>query len=318
MEPRFGIDFSQVRVHTGQDAIQKCRGLSAQAFTHGQHIYYGAGKAPGPNAETAHELAHVVQQTGGQTFPAAHAGTLAGQAARVPSIQRILEVRPPGPGSGSAFDRRDELIERLNAQSAAIQYHLEGRQIRHDIIDAAALTGFDRQMRGFIDREELVPMVLTTSADRVRSGATFVRLLGDSFRAGNVDLDDLLADDNFSFRSDLVHFLTERFSVRNYARRIGTAISDAEFQRGHRMGKEAEAALLREFFNDPSIQFNYEQTLPNGTWLNNFTSLDHHYQVFQTVQTNQDIAGGSMFVKTRDGRKVSMEDFRAELAAAAP
>ncbi|MFW9261092.1 eCIS core domain-containing protein [Nostoc sp. CALU 546] len=64
MEPRFGADFSQVRVHTGNEAVQMNRDLNAQAFTHKQNIFFGAGKSPGNDALTAHELTHVVQQTG--------------------------------------------------------------------------------------------------------------------------------------------------------------------------------------------------------------------------------------------------------------
>ncbi|MBD2357971.1 DUF4157 domain-containing protein [Tolypothrix sp. FACHB-123] len=62
MEPRFGFDFSQVRVHTNREAVQMNRDLSAQAFTHGSDVYFGEGKAPGNNELTAHELTHVVQQ----------------------------------------------------------------------------------------------------------------------------------------------------------------------------------------------------------------------------------------------------------------
>ncbi|MBR8832509.1 MAG: DUF4157 domain-containing protein [Stigonema ocellatum SAG 48.90 = DSM 106950] len=69
MEPRFGADFREVRVHTGSEAVQMNRELSAQAFTHKQDIYFGAGKAPGKDALTAHELTHVVQQNGGQVQP---------------------------------------------------------------------------------------------------------------------------------------------------------------------------------------------------------------------------------------------------------
>ncbi|MGE0642600.1 MAG: DUF4157 domain-containing protein [Nitrospira sp.] len=63
MEPRFGADFSGVRVHTGSDSVHLNRALSAQAFTVGQDIYYGAGKSPSDLDLTAHELTHVVQQT---------------------------------------------------------------------------------------------------------------------------------------------------------------------------------------------------------------------------------------------------------------
>jgi hypothetical protein len=65
MEPRFGADFSAVRVHTGGEAVQMNRELGAQAFAHGSDIYFGAGKSPGNNDLTAHELTHVVQQMGG-------------------------------------------------------------------------------------------------------------------------------------------------------------------------------------------------------------------------------------------------------------
>ncbi len=64
MEPRFGFDFSKVKVHTDADAVQMNRELGAQAFAHGNHIYYGAGKSPANDHLTGHELTHVVQQTG--------------------------------------------------------------------------------------------------------------------------------------------------------------------------------------------------------------------------------------------------------------
>ena len=65
MEPRFGVDFSQVRVHTGSDALQMNQAVGAQAFTHGSDIYLGEGHSPTNLELTAHELTHVVQQTGG-------------------------------------------------------------------------------------------------------------------------------------------------------------------------------------------------------------------------------------------------------------
>jgi Domain of unknown function (DUF4157) len=64
MEPRFGVDFSQVRVHMGSESVQMNRDLNAQAFTRRQDVYFGAGKAPAKDTLTAHELTHVVQQTG--------------------------------------------------------------------------------------------------------------------------------------------------------------------------------------------------------------------------------------------------------------
>jgi hypothetical protein len=62
-EPRFGMDFSQVRVHTDSKATESARVINAAAYTAGSHIVFGTGNLPGQNALTAHELTHVIQQT---------------------------------------------------------------------------------------------------------------------------------------------------------------------------------------------------------------------------------------------------------------
>jgi Domain of unknown function (DUF4157)/Transglycosylase SLT domain len=64
MEPRFGCDFSQVRVHNDGAAAQAANAMRANAFTSGRHIVFRDGAASGPQSRhlLAHELAHVVQQ----------------------------------------------------------------------------------------------------------------------------------------------------------------------------------------------------------------------------------------------------------------
>jgi hypothetical protein len=68
MEQSFGTDFSQVRVHTDSDAIQLNQQLGARAFTHGSDVYFNRGEFQPSSTEgqrlLAHELTHVVQQTG--------------------------------------------------------------------------------------------------------------------------------------------------------------------------------------------------------------------------------------------------------------
>jgi hypothetical protein len=66
-EPRFGADFGGVRVHTGDDAVQMNREVGARAFSHGSDIYFGDGNSPTDLELTAHELTHVLQQTGDGT-----------------------------------------------------------------------------------------------------------------------------------------------------------------------------------------------------------------------------------------------------------
>jgi len=67
-EPRFGQEFGEVRVHTGMVAAQSARDVSAHAYTVGQNIVFAAGRfAPATQSGRrliAHELTHVVQQSG--------------------------------------------------------------------------------------------------------------------------------------------------------------------------------------------------------------------------------------------------------------
>ena len=66
-EPRFGHDFSDVRIHVGTAAEQSARGLNAYAYTAGRNIVFGAGQfAPDTTVGRrliAHELTHVLQQS---------------------------------------------------------------------------------------------------------------------------------------------------------------------------------------------------------------------------------------------------------------
>ncbi|MFL6216471.1 MAG: DUF4157 domain-containing protein [Blastocatellia bacterium] len=69
MEPRFGQDFSQVRIHADADASRSAKELNAHAYTYGRNIVFAADKyqpaSAGGRQLLSHELAHVVQQGGG-------------------------------------------------------------------------------------------------------------------------------------------------------------------------------------------------------------------------------------------------------------
>lgn len=68
MERSFGTDFSRVNIHTDNEAVQLNKEMGAQAFTHGNDVYFNEGKyKPGSNDGKhllAHELTHTIQQTG--------------------------------------------------------------------------------------------------------------------------------------------------------------------------------------------------------------------------------------------------------------
>jgi hypothetical protein len=73
MEPRFGHDFSQVQVHTDDQAAESAQAVNALAYTVGSDVVFGAGEYDPDSAEgqelLAHELTHVVQQESGEVSP---------------------------------------------------------------------------------------------------------------------------------------------------------------------------------------------------------------------------------------------------------
>ncbi len=97
MEPRFGEDFSHVRLHTDSHTQETATQIQAKAFTYGHHIGLGKGENEGDRKLLAHELTHVVQQgaVANSSFTAAN-----------PVVQRIKKA-PAGcanPGVSRTLD----------------------------------------------------------------------------------------------------------------------------------------------------------------------------------------------------------------------
>jgi hypothetical protein len=106
---RLGHDFASVRVHADAQAAESARSVGALAYTVGSHVVFGAGQyAPNTSAGKrllAHELTHVVQQSGGApgaadsipahpTGEAAANSSKAGQPSHAGLIQRQPEQEP--------------------------------------------------------------------------------------------------------------------------------------------------------------------------------------------------------------------------------
>ncbi len=66
-EPRFGRDFSQIRIHTDAQAARSAQAFDAIAYTLGRHIFFARGRYEPSTAAgkrlLAHELTHTVQQS---------------------------------------------------------------------------------------------------------------------------------------------------------------------------------------------------------------------------------------------------------------
>jgi hypothetical protein len=86
MEPRFGHDFSHVRVHTHAKAVESAKAVNALAYTVGSNIVFDESRY-GPETKSrrqliAHELSHTLQQKGGVTGAATTVSDLGGAAER--------------------------------------------------------------------------------------------------------------------------------------------------------------------------------------------------------------------------------------------
>ena len=109
MEARFGVDFSQVRIHTDPEADRLSQSIHAQAFTHGADIYFGAGRydpdTDAGRALLAHELTHVVQQ---------QAGRQSAVAQRLMDYQKFKQITPGKWRFRSKVSKIDALIKQYS------------------------------------------------------------------------------------------------------------------------------------------------------------------------------------------------------------
>ncbi len=113
MEPRFGHDFSRVRVHTDADAAGSARALNASAYTVGRHLVFDERKyqphTPEGRKLLAHELAHSIQQD----QAAGPSGPLA-LAPSDPSEREAAQVGRvvAGEGTAAVHSRRPAAVQR--------------------------------------------------------------------------------------------------------------------------------------------------------------------------------------------------------------
>jgi hypothetical protein len=148
METRLGHSFADVRIHSDARAAGDAKALGARAFTLGRDIVFGARQfAPGTpagRALLAHELAHVVQQSGPGEGGATGAEAEAGRAGRaVASGRSFTAVVHTGPQVARQAEEEGETPETLEALGVrgvpAIQREFEEAKLgfTRDRIEAA-------------------------------------------------------------------------------------------------------------------------------------------------------------------------------------
>lgn len=182
MEPRFGHDFSQVRVHTDARAGESAEAVDAQAYTIGRDVVFAPGqyqpRTEAGNAVLAHELSHVVQQDG-----------VSGSSANTISHPSDSSEREADAVAGSVL--RNEPVAVKQSPSAAMQTLSteEGLGIGAAVAGGAAVLGGIAvgiaALAGAFDKEDFSDTDL----------ATYLELLKTSKKIeGNRDSDNKARD----------------------------------------------------------------------------------------------------------------------------
>lgn len=147
MEMRFGRDFSAVRVHTGASAAQAAASIRARAYASGNDVVFAQARyAPHTRAGQAllaHELAHVVQQSGASA--AAHSRRAPSPDARA-EAEADLAARAVARGAN---------VPPLRVRSAASIAAFS--DTGHHVIEEAALAGagFGKEQREAVEQGNL-------------------------------------------------------------------------------------------------------------------------------------------------------------------
>lgn len=149
LEPRFGRDFSTVRVHTDARAAESARAVGALAYTVGRQIVFGAGQYnPGSRVGQrllAHELTHTVQQ---DAFGAAVSSKLAVGASHDPAeaeADRVADLVTAGLAAPSVRAAPQALLQREADPGAESEPDFNSPQQRGGRPRAASI---DTGMRG--------------------------------------------------------------------------------------------------------------------------------------------------------------------------
>jgi hypothetical protein len=214
-EPRFGHDFSRVRINADSRSAEMADALNAEAFTVGRDIYFGAGKLRPRNTESdrllAHELAHVEQQSrmGPALQPKLKITGKAGHVTRAIALLNSwlqgyrVSIKESGEVSISMHTSMNLAEPKPNAQQKALAARLS------NVID---------------DPKEVL---MTVSAG---SGAT----IGGSFATGDFDIADL---ETYGV-AGLIHEIEEQYQKQVKGLDFGSETTGA-----HKEASKAESEV---------------------------------------------------------------------------
>ncbi len=204
-EPRFGHDFSRVRIHRDASAAASARDVAAHAYTVGHQVVFADGRfAPDSVAGRhllAHELAHVVQQHGTRPLVQREDDAAAGkqQQAERERARKRLEAWAAGRTPSPSTDPTDRDFA-FTAQALAYEITHQPEPRNFELLDKptdkAKLASWTTAFR---DAYQLALMILdskgtTQRESRAASIATDLATVG--FTTEAMDVAGQLPDDH--------------------------------------------------------------------------------------------------------------------------
>jgi len=218
MEPRFGFDFANVRVHADREADRSAKAVGARAYTFGRHIVFAAGEY-GTNSQRArrllaHEMTHVVQQA----------------ASPMPHVQRDT-----GGQKKPAADPQQSKEDAPERKAAMAQVS----EIEHGWLRVKTIADGFAETKGWIDKgNEVVALIrehTTRSLDAIAAGDT-----------------ELVNDYKFLLESDLVAYryvVWHAFVYQNLARlrpEVDSLVSSLDADKTDFTGRKEAEDLARD------------------------------------------------------------------------
>ncbi|MCT7986366.1 DUF4157 domain-containing protein [Laspinema sp. A4] len=259
MEQAFGSDFSQVRIHSNAQSDQLNRSIQARAFTTGQDIFFRQGEY-NPDSRAgqelmAHELTHVVQQTGQIRRQEAAGGVdMAFTLAEAEGVDMAFTLAETlGQGSVIWVDRESSVEETEDSDQRSMSFteeevlsHMFIENYQEDLRDliinefgnigeharAAANIAISALFAPYIEQ-------IQNREQRQRYESIILRRLVNFFPAQGMV--GRISQNIASFAVDL--------ALESYAEDLRSERSDAEFSR-RSISSEIEFYLL-EIFNNP-------------------------------------------------------------------
>ena len=223
MEPHFGHDFSQVRVHTDARAAESAQAVNALAYTVGRDIVFGSGRfAPSTTHGKrllAHELTHVVQQS--DLFSAGENLTIGNSDNRAEhEAEKVTAKLIPPSSSSTQPPSAGQLMVSRDARPILHRWKIEGNTATSD--DASDTLGRLAQKAGahFNDWKCIKPISQRT--------ATLAK-----------------PPANFNARYELYVQIGDTFDISNLTAKTGTSLRIYLFDDGT---EAMDAAIAKLFY----------------------------------------------------------------------